>query len=83
MMLESGECVASGKRAVLEPFCKWDVNMAKRTIAKHHHEESSESENETEPAKIFHRRLSTNAKSSVSDRNLFALFYVPCYYPEM
>lgn len=43
-------------------------NMAKRTTArsKHHHEESSESENETEPAKIFHRKLSTNAKSAVS-----------------
>lgn len=40
--------------------------MAKRLTAKHHHEESSESENETEPAKIFHRRLSTNVKSSVS-----------------
>lgn len=41
-------------------------NMARRTTAKHHHDESSESENETEPAKIFHRRLSTNVKSSVS-----------------
>lgn len=46
--------------------------MAKRTTlsAKHHHEESSESENETEPAKIFHRRVSANAKSSVSTEEL-------------
>lgn len=41
--------------------------MEKRlSTGKQHHEESSESENETEPAKLFHRRLSTNAKSSVS-----------------
>jgi hypothetical protein len=40
--------------------------MAKRTTFKHN-EESSESENETEPSKSFHRRcLSTNVKSCVS-----------------
>jgi hypothetical protein len=48
-------------------------NMAKRlSTGKHHHEESSESENETEPAKIFHRRLSANAKSSVSTIERFS-----------
>lgn len=44
--------------------------MAKSTTAKIHHDESSEyeSEYETEPAKIFHRRLSTQnyVKSTVS-----------------
>lgn len=67
-MYDSCKCATERKRAVLEPVGEWvDCgNMAKRTTAKHHHEESSESENETEPAKIFHRRLSTNVKSSVS-----------------
>jgi hypothetical protein len=55
--------------------------MAKRIAIKHHkqqhhhhhHDESSESDVETEPAKIFHRRLSTNIKSSVSISNYLLL----------
>lgn len=49
--------------------------MAKRTTGKHHHDESSESENENEPAKIFHRRLSTNGKSAVSNATTGTIWY--------
>lgn len=54
----------------------YKLMMAKRlTPSKQHHEESSESENETEPAKIFHRRLSTNAQSSVSIKYFYNIHH--------
>lgn len=44
-----------------------------KTSPAHPGDESSESENETEPARVFHRRVSTsktiNGSVSASDRN--------------
>lgn len=54
--------------------------MAKSTTAKIHHDESSEyeSEYETEPAKVFHRRLSTQnyVKSTVS----IIIIFCKCHF---
>lgn len=47
-------------------------------------DESSESENETEPAKIFHRKLSTkrNVKSAVGLREVFLLLMLDIGGPD-
>ena len=51
--------------------------MAKHITTKHH-DESSESEAETESAKIFHRQLATNVKSSIFTVSNKVKFYLIC-----